>query len=238
MGFDEFDENSMLDYEIMEDMTMGNTIGSNMLNMLKYIPWYENEYLPQELDLSYGYRSNPRFTIEPRINQIIKIWTDDPFIECDALVIPITETWYPTSKISHLLMSGAGPLYLEDIYEFKKNNIKIETGNVMNLMHNYDLPCQHIIHTVPPILDERYPVASENAIHNCYWKCLELATDLNCRTICLPPIYPTNFFSEHLAIHILSSFYNFVFCPLFSALFFLCVFLCFCVFLSFCVCFF
>ena len=69
----------------------------------------------------------------------------------------------------------------------------------------YNLNIKEIIHIVPPLYDERYPVASENALHSCYWKSLELASDLKCESIILPILYPNKYFSEHLACHIITN---------------------------------
>eukprot|EP01083_Nonionella_stella_P200684 734721_1 len=103
-----------------------------------------------------------------------------------------------------MLINCAGSEYLEYIYFSKKYGYKISTGSAQICENGYNLPCKYIINCVPPKYDDRYPVASENAINSCYWRSLELATDYQCKTIVLPSIYPPNFFSEQLAIHILA----------------------------------
>lgn len=177
------------------------TLGGHMLNALE--SWQENEYLPQELDESFGERLFPRFPISPTINRIIRIWDGDPIVKCDAMVIPITENWTAVSQSSHAVMNIAGSEYLEYIYLLKKMNDYVCTGDVKNIP-SFDLPCKHIIHTAPPTYNDRYPVASENAMNSCYWRSLELANDLKCKSIVFLPICPPNFYSQHLSIHILS----------------------------------
>lgn len=180
------------------------TMGGNMLNVLRFIPWNENEYLPQELDESYDERTIPRFNVNQTLNEIIRFhWNGDALLKSDAIVIPITEDWTPISAESHMLMNNAGSEYLEWIYQNKKLGDYISTGDAQECSP-FNLPCKYIIHTSPPRYDDRYPVASENAMNSCYWRSLEIACDLQCKTIVFPSIYPPKFFSEQLAIHILS----------------------------------
>ena len=180
------------------------TMGGNMLNVLRFIPWNENEYLPQELDESYDERRIPRFPVNQGLNEVIRFHCNgDALLKCDALVIPITEDWTPISAESHKLMNNAGSEYLEWIYHNKKMGDYVSTGEAQEC-NSFNLPCKYIIHTCPPRYDDRYPVASENAMNSCYWRSLEIACDLECKTIVFPSIYPPKFFSEQLAIHILS----------------------------------
>ena len=191
-----------------EETTRGGpsmmTMGGNMLNVLRFIPWNENEYLPQELDESFEERTIPRFSINQQLNETIRFhWDGDALLKSDAIVIPITENWTPISQESHMLMNNAGPEYLEYIYSIKKLGEYISTGDCEQCA-SFNLPCKWIIHTCPPRYENRYPVASENAMNSCVWRSLEIACDLNCKTIVFPSIYPPKFFSEQLAIHILS----------------------------------
>lgn len=55
-----------------------------------------------------------------------------------------------------------------------------------------------------PFYDDNKPVASENALHSCYWRSLELASDLQCRNIVIPPLYPDYLYNEELAVHMMS----------------------------------
>eukprot|EP01084_Bolivina_argentea_P302655 522445_1 len=179
--------------------------GSNMLNVFSCIPYNENEYLPQELDESHDERIIPRFDIAKHLNEIIRFhWNGDALLSCDAIVIPVTEDWTPISSVSHMLMNSAGSQYLEHIYRQKKHGQYISTGCAECCVDSFNLPSKHIIHCAPPKYDDRYPVASENAMNSCYWQSLEIASDLNCKTIVFPSIYPPKFFSEQLAIHILA----------------------------------
>merc|ERR1719242_1284419 len=176
----------------------------NMLNVLRFIPWNEDEYLPQELAESHDERISPRFQINQSLNEIIRFQQHgDALIKSDAIVIPITEDWKPISKVSHFLMNSAGPAYLEYIYHHKHHGEYVSTGDAQ-LCPPFNLCTQHIIHCAPPKYDDRYPVASENALNSCYWRSLEIAADLGCKTIVFPSIHPPKLFSEQLAIHILS----------------------------------
>lgn len=123
----------------------------NALRRACRMPWNNEEDLAQELDISYGYREVPRFPIQTRLNHILRMWDGMPLLECDALVLPISEEWTPVSRVSHFLMSTAGSTYLSDIYEMRSRGEYISTGEVRRL-HPYNLPCQHLIHCVPPFL--------------------------------------------------------------------------------------
>ncbi|ETO04170.1 hypothetical protein RFI_33228 [Reticulomyxa filosa] len=183
--------------------TQGGYPFDNALRRACRMPWHNEEELTQELDLSYGHRDAPRFPIQSRLNHIIRMWDGMPLLECDALVVPISEKWTPVSQVSHFLMSAAGSTYLSDIYEMRSRGEYIGTGEVQRL-HPYNLPCQHLIHCVPPFYDDKRPVASENALQSCYWRSLELASDLQCRSIVIPPLYPDRLYSEELAVHMMS----------------------------------
>jgi len=91
--------------------------------------------------------------------------------------------------------------HLSYIYDQKLANEYVATGDASSCIA-FNLPTKYIAHTAVPKYDDRYPVASENAMHGCYWRSMEIAADLCCKSIVFPCIYPEKLFSQQLAIHI------------------------------------
>merc|ERR1712228_1096298 len=75
---EKYEEDGVGDYVTTQTGPSMMTMGDNMLNVLRFIPWNENEYLPQELDESYDERIVPRFGIKQSLNEIIRFhWNGD-----------------------------------------------------------------------------------------------------------------------------------------------------------------
>ena len=58
----------------------------------------------------------------------------------------------------------------------------------LNQTGAYNLPCKAVIHTVGPKYNIKYRTAAENALHHCYFHCLEEMVEEGHRTSAFPVV--------------------------------------------------
>jgi len=116
----------------------------------------------------------PRFPIAPEINQKIILWKGDicSLEGVDAVVNSTNEAMTERNDISKRIFAAAGK-------ELQVAVSKLEgckTGEA-RITDGFNLPTKYVIHTVGPRYNEKYQIAAENALHNCYRNCLQLLVE-------------------------------------------------------------
>ena len=82
-----------------------------------------------------------------------------------------------------------------DIFRVAGSQLAVECSTVegcrtgdAKLTGAYNLPCKAVIHTVGPKYNIKYRTAAENALHHCYFHCLEEMVEEGHRTIAFPVV--------------------------------------------------
>eukprot|EP01087_Luapelamoeba_hula_P002903 TRINITY_DN1270_c3_g1_i2.p1 TRINITY_DN1270_c3_g1~~TRINITY_DN1270_c3_g1_i2.p1 ORF type:complete len:334 (-),score=32.98 TRINITY_DN1270_c3_g1_i2:91-996(-) len=114
------------------------------------------------------------FRFQPDLNNKIVLWRGDicSLINVDAIVHSTNEAMTERTEVGKRIFAAAGR-------ELQATVSRLEgckTGEA-RLTSGCDLPVKHIIHTVGPRFNEKYKIAAENALHNCYRNCLQTLTE-------------------------------------------------------------
>lgn len=124
--------------------------------------------------------SLPNFHSFKKKNRIGNIAT----LQIDAIVNPTNERMTSKYGVSGAILDGAG-------YEIYEELLATETCKIgeSRLTKGYCLPSKWIIHTVGPRYNTKYVTAAENALHNCYRSCLDMAVENKFKSIAIPPLH-------------------------------------------------
>uniref|UniRef100_A0A6B2L2L8 Macro domain-containing protein n=1 Tax=Arcella intermedia TaxID=1963864 RepID=A0A6B2L2L8_9EUKA len=125
-----------------------------------------------------------RFPIRSDLNEKFILWEGDiRFIDVDALVNSTNESMNDRNGLSGAILEAAGP-------KLQNETSKIDhckTGEAQ-ITSGYNLVAKNLIHTVSPRYNEKFKVASENSLHNCYRSCLEILKERKMQSIAFPII--------------------------------------------------
>jgi len=114
------------------------------------------------------------FPVSAEVNQKIILWKGDicSIEGVDAVVNSTNEAMTERNDISKRIFAAAGK-------ELQVAVSKLEgckTGEA-RITEGFSLPSKFVIHTVGPRYNEKYQIAAENALHNCYRNCLQLLVE-------------------------------------------------------------
>jgi len=113
------------------------------------------------------------------------LWRGDlcKLTNLDAVVNSTNEAMTERNEASKRIFAGAGKelqVAVSKLEGCKTGEARITPG--------FDLPARHVIHTVGPRYNEKYRIAAENALHNCYRNSLQVLTENGGKSIAFPVI--------------------------------------------------
>ena len=145
----------------------------------------QDEYLQEETKKK-GVTSFADLTpIEPGIY----LWQGDiTTLACDAIVNAansgMTGCYQPChSCIDNCIHTYAGIQLRNACAELMEKQGYEEPTGQAKITPAYNLPCNHVIHTVGPIVQRQLSIRHEEQLASCYRSCLELADENGCKSI-------------------------------------------------------
>jgi ganglioside-induced differentiation-associated protein 2 len=102
-------------------------------------------------------------------------------LQVDAIVNTTNERLSDRSGVSGRVFKGAGPELVPELQRCEG----CHTGEAV-ITKGYDLPASYIIHTVGPRFSVKYQTAAENALHGCYRRSLEIASEHGLDSVAFP----------------------------------------------------
>ena len=138
--------------------------------------WTEMATLPND---SGDQPKGSRFPCKKRVNEKLYVWVG-PIWKCatDCIVNTTSENFAERSGVSGGIFKMAGPGLQAECATMEG----CRTGEA-KLTGAYELPCKAVIHTVGPKYNIKYRTAAENALHHCYFHCLEEMVEEGHRSI-------------------------------------------------------
>lgn len=97
---------------------------------------------------------------------------------CDAIVVPANTLLIPGGGVDWAIHSAAGP----GLKDYCQSLGGCPVGAAV-ASPAFQLPCRHIIHTVPPYWDDE---TSLGVLRLCYVNCLDLVKKLDCKKVAFP----------------------------------------------------
>lgn len=149
-----------------------------------------------------GIRS--RFSVDHRINEILKIMQGPPRVFVDLRVDALVnlsnsrlDDW--SGEISGEILARAGRMLPEECSQIPSRcqvgEAKITAGCL--------LAATYVIHTVAPKFVDQYKTAAESSLHSCYKSILSICKEQNLRSVALPILFtPENGFPRETGAHI------------------------------------
>ena len=125
-----------------------------------------------------------RFPSKKRVTEKIHLWVGEIWrVNTDCIVNTTSENFAERGGVSADIFRVAGPQLAAECSTLEG----CRTGEA-KLTASYGLPCKAVIHTVGPKYNIKYKTAAENALHHCYFHCLEEMVEEGHRTIAFPVV--------------------------------------------------
>lgn len=125
-----------------------------------------------------------RFPCKKRVTDKIYVGVGEIWrVNLDCIVNTTSENFSERGGVSAGIFENAGPQLAEECSTLEG----CRTGEA-KLTASYNLPCKAVIHTVGPKYNIKYKTAAENALHHCYFHCLEEMVEEGHRTIAFPVV--------------------------------------------------
>lgn len=145
----------------------------------------QDEYLQEETRLKGVTELADLTPLEPEIY----LWQGDiTTLVCDAIVNAansgMTGCYQPChSCIDNCIHTYAGIQLRNACAELMEKQGYEEPTGQAKITPAYNLPCNHVIHTVGPIVQRQLSIRHEEQLASCYRSCLELADENGCKSI-------------------------------------------------------
>eukprot|EP00697_Spironema_sp_BW2_P001197 gnl/Spiro4/11612_TR6136_c0_g1_i1.p1 gnl/Spiro4/11612_TR6136_c0_g1~~gnl/Spiro4/11612_TR6136_c0_g1_i1.p1 ORF type:complete len:520 (-),score=122.99 gnl/Spiro4/11612_TR6136_c0_g1_i1:256-1815(-) len=124
-------------------------------------------------------RPPSRFPVNTELNEKICLMLGDiTRLQVDAITNNTNENMTERVGVSNNIHLAAG----QRLHNACVNTETCRTGEA-RMTEGFNLPARHVFHTVGPRFNIKYQVAAENALHNCYWSCLELLKEHKLQSI-------------------------------------------------------
>jgi len=126
-----------------------------------------------------------KFAYAPELNAKLVLWRGDivTLEGVDGVVHSTNEAMTERTEMAKRLFARAGKELVTAVTRLEG----CKTGEA-KLTPGYDLPYKFVIHTVGPRYNEKYRIAAENALHNCYRNSLQALTENGGLSMALPVI--------------------------------------------------
>ena len=149
----------------------------------------ENELLKKELEEKKLIDIND-------FDKKFELWQGDiTTVKCDAIVNPAVNNLLGCFKPNHNCIDNKVHTYAGISLRLKCKEITrggtIKTSKSV-LTEGYNLPCNYIIHTVKPIIEDEITDELKDEIEDFYINSLELAKKNNIKKLCIPNISVNN----------------------------------------------
>lgn len=145
----------------------------------------QDEYLQEETRRKGVTELADLTPLEPEIY----LWQGDiTTLVCDAIVNAansgMTGCYQPChSCIDNCIHTYAGIQLRNACAELMEKQGYEEPTGQAKITPAYNLPCNHVIHTVGPIVQRQLSIRHEEQLASCYRSCLELADENGCKSI-------------------------------------------------------
>lgn len=145
----------------------------------------QDEYLQEETRRKGVTELADLTPLEPEIY----LWQGDiTTLVCDAIVNAansgMTGCYQPChSCIDNCIHTYAGIQLRNACAEIMEKQGYEEPTGQAKITPAYNLPCNHVIHTVGPIVQRQLSIRHEEQLASCYRSCLELADENGCKSI-------------------------------------------------------
>ena len=125
-----------------------------------------------------------RFPCKKRVTEKIYLGVGEIWrVNLDCIVNTTSENFSERGGVSGEIFRVAGHQLAVECSTLEG----CRTGDA-KLTGAYGLPCKAVIHTVGPKYNVKYRTAAENALHHCYFHCLEEMVEEGHRTIAFPVV--------------------------------------------------
>ena len=150
----------------------------------------QDTYLKRLLSFSQVINGTDLLEIEPKI---ALIEGDITLMKVDAIVNPTNDSlegsYEPLDDdVCSAILSFAGLQVRRDCIELIYNQGESEKSGMCKVTKGYNLPCDFIFHTVPPVVLDEVTTDNKKDLANCYLNCLKRAEHCKSKTIAFPII--------------------------------------------------
>lgn len=121
------------------------------------------------------------------VTELVALRGDITTLEVDAIVNAANSELRPGGGVDGAIHAAGGPEIASEARAVALRNGRLETGSAVPTTAGR-LRARHVIHTVGPIWGESDREESVGLLGDCYRNSLNLAEDLDCRSIAFPNI--------------------------------------------------
>lgn len=204
--------NDLIKFYLEETSKRVIDIPENYISKREFLRGLLNVREPKIVPIDIIEKENELLNLDLKNKKIIDINTFDKrfslyqgditCIKCEAIINPSDNKMLGCTKPNHNCVSNKIHTYAGVSLRLKCREItkgqNIETSKVI-LTDGYNLPCDYIIHTVKPIIEDELTEEIKENIKNFYINSLELCKKNNIKTVCLPNLSVNNVLKEDVA---------------------------------------